>query len=374
MRKQFAEYYALSDERIKEIWESSLIVFDTNVLLNLYRYTENTCKEFIDVIKAYKDRLWIPFQVGLEFHKRRDDFIRRNAAAYKDLGEKLSEQLVKVVDILNSDYSRHPYIKMQDIRKKVQRCAKTIEKSLEKQGKSHPDLLQEDYILDSVTQLFDGRTGSDFSPEQLDELYKEGERRYSNQVPPGYCDTKNKKDKGNRSLYGDLIVWKQTMLHCKEQKKDVILVTDDHKPDWWDKVEGKHSPRKELIKEFADTTECGILIYDSTRFLEYAKQNKELKISRKTYNDVVNSFKINDVVRNSKWQEYIEAINENKYIVSQIDFSRIAPAPFLEEHLKRVSENMSLYSRLEETMKPLREFQQNMENLTKVLNLNKDSD
>ena len=80
------------------------------------------------------------------------------------------------------------------------------------------------------------------------------------------------------------------------------------------------------------------------------------------------------MVRNSKWQEYIEAINENKYIVSQIDFSRIAPAPFLEEHLKRVSENMSLYSRLEETMKPLREFQQNMENLTKVLNLNKDGD
>ena len=91
MKTLFAEYYRLSDECIKEIWEESSIVFDTNVLLNLYRYNEDTCREFIKVIKFYKERLWIPYQVGLEFHRRREDIIRRNAAAYKTLGAKLSE-------------------------------------------------------------------------------------------------------------------------------------------------------------------------------------------------------------------------------------------------------------------------------------------
>ena len=47
MKTLFAEYYRLSDECIKEIWEESSIVFDTNVLLNLYRYNEDTCREFI---------------------------------------------------------------------------------------------------------------------------------------------------------------------------------------------------------------------------------------------------------------------------------------------------------------------------------------
>lgn len=42
MKNRFAEFYELSDIQIKDIWENSLIVFDTNVLLNLYRYNDST--------------------------------------------------------------------------------------------------------------------------------------------------------------------------------------------------------------------------------------------------------------------------------------------------------------------------------------------
>lgn len=105
-------------------------------------------------------------------------------------------------------------------------------------------------------------------------------------MPPGYCDEKNKKDKSKRHLYGDLIVWKQTITQSKEQKRDVIFITDDHKPDWWDKVDGKHSPRKELIREFIDNTGQNILIYDSSRFLDYAKRRNKIKVSPKTIREV----------------------------------------------------------------------------------------
>ena len=286
MKKQFAEYYELPEERINEIWENSLIVFDTNVLLNLYRYNEDARTEFINVIKFYKKRLWIPYQVGLEFHRRREDIMRKNAKAYNVLAEKLSKELVGVVSSLEGEYARHPYISIKDIKKKVERCAESIAKSLEKQEKVHPDYSTEDKTLTAITDLFDGRVGDDFVEKDLEALYKEGEKRYTNKIPPGYCDEKNKKEKGKRSLYGDLIVWKQTILHCKEQAKSVIFITDDHKPDWWDKTDGKHTPRKELIKEFLDGTGQGIIIYDSRKFLEYAKQNKELKVSQKTINEV----------------------------------------------------------------------------------------
>ena len=288
MKNRFAEYYELPEERIKEIWENSLIVFDTNVLLNLYRYNEDARTEFINVIKFYKERLWIPYQVGLEFHRRREDIIRKNASAYNSLGESLSKELIKVVDTLssNGDYARHPYINIKEIRKKVERCAASIVKSLEKQGQEHPNYAQEDCILEAVTNIFDGNVGADFSEEELDNLYKDGEKRYSKQVPPGFCDEKKKKDKSQRSLYGDLIVWMQVISHIKMEQRDVIFVTDDHKPDWWDKVDGKHTPRKELLKEFMECTGQNILIYDSSRFLEYAKKNKELKVSQKTINEV----------------------------------------------------------------------------------------
>ena len=373
MENLFAEYYRLSDERIKEIWEDSVIVFDTNVLLNLYRYNEDTCKEFIKVIEFYKNRLWIPYQVGFEFHRRREDIIRKNAAAYKTLGAKLSESLIKAVDALSSDFSRHPYINMSEIRKKVEKCANTIVKSLEKQEESHPDYLKDDFVLNEVTRLFNGRVGTDFSEEDLEKTYKEGEKRYSNQIPPGYCDAKNKKDKGNRSLYGDLIVWLQTISYSKEQKRNIIFVTDDHKPDWWDKVEGNHTPRKELIKEFVNTTECGIIIYDSSRFLEYAKRNKELKISKKTLNDVI-KIKFDDI-NYSRLQEYIKELNTSEYILplSKLDFNYRVPSELLEQHLssiRQMSENLNVHSRLQESLKPLKELQDNLERITKFNNVN----
>lgn len=318
MRKQFAEYYELPKECINEIWDNSLIVFDTNVLLNLYRYNDETRNEFIKIIKFYKKRLWIPYQVGLEFHRRREDIMRKNAAAYKLLGDSISEQLIKVVDSLSSerDYARHPYINMKDIKNKVERLANTIKKSLEKQEKEHPDYSNGDNTLTTITELYDGQVGDDFKEKDLEMLYKEGEKRYTNKIPPGYCDEKNKKDKSKRSLYGDLIVWKQTILHSKDKKQDVIFVTDDHKEDWWYKVDGKHSPRKELIKEFLSETGQKILIYDSKRFLEYANKNKELKVSQKTIKEV-------EKIRTADISKYMDDVYQSLKIPQIHDYFSI---------------------------------------------------
>lgn len=325
MKNRFAEYYELSEERIKEIWDNSLIVFDTNVLLNLYRYNDDARNEFINVIKFYKKRLWIPYQVGLEFHRRREEIMRKNATAYKTLGDSISEQLVKVIDSLNSDrdYARHPYINMKDIRSKVERCANAIKKSLDQQASKHPDYSQGDNTLTIITELFEGRVGEDLTEKELDTLYKEGEKRYINKVPPGYCDEKNKKDKGKRSLYGDLIVWKQTLNHCKEHSKSVIFITDDHKLDWWDKVEGKHTPRKELIKEFSESVKQGILIYDSSRFLEYAKHNKELKVSQKTIKEVEKVKTIDNWWVTAEKLDYIQ--NAKEYIQNLTSINKHYP-------------------------------------------------
>lgn len=379
MKNRFAEYYELSEERIKEIWDDSLIVFDTNVLLNLYRYNDDARNEFIKAIKFYKERLWIPYQVGLEFHRRRNEIMRKNAKAYSVLAEKLSKELIGVVSSLEGEYARHPYISIKDIKKKVERCAESIAKSLDKQEKVHPDYSKEDKVLTAITDLFDGHVGDDFVEKDLDALYKEGEKRYVNKIPPGYCDEKNKKEKGKRSLYGDLIVWKQTILHCKKQAKNVIFITDDHKPDWWDKVEGKHSPRKELIKEFTDNTEQSILIYDSGRFLEYAKRNKELKVSQKTINEIekvksVDNWWLTDeynrlfqttLTPQSTVREYIDAYKKYSGLMTEDQKELLKPISVLAnvkynyfDELRKSIEDMGGYGvilkRLQETQDILR--------------------
>ena len=325
MKKQFAEYYELSKQRIGRIWSAnSLIVFDTNVLLNLYRYNEDARNEFINVIKFYKERLWIPYQVGLEFHRRREDIMRNNAAAYKTIRKGLGEGFNKVLSQIEKDYARHPYIRLHEIKDKVAQCTASINNLLEEQEKNRPDYSKDDEVLNAVTELFDGRVGVDFSTAELELLYQEGEKRYANQVPPGYCDVKNKKDGPQRSLYGDLIVWKQTIAHSKEQQRSVIFVTDDHKLDWWDKNDGKHTPRKELTKEFSDNTGQYILIYDSKRFLEYAKTNKRFSVSQKTI-DEVDKIKKDD---ESLWANAIERISPKRYWPDIVANSETLRYPF----------------------------------------------
>lgn len=64
MKTKFFEQYSLTDEKLKEIWESGLVVFDTNILLNLYRYNKQTCDDILNYMQTFGDQLWMPFQVG----------------------------------------------------------------------------------------------------------------------------------------------------------------------------------------------------------------------------------------------------------------------------------------------------------------------
>ena len=50
MKDKFSEYYALSEDEVKKDWKESIVVLDTNVLLDLYRYTDETRKSLLDLL------------------------------------------------------------------------------------------------------------------------------------------------------------------------------------------------------------------------------------------------------------------------------------------------------------------------------------
>jgi hypothetical protein len=71
MRDVYVGYYPPSEEGFKRLWQQGTIVLDTNVLLNLYRVSQATRDEVFAVLRKLEGRLWLPYQVGLEFHQRR---------------------------------------------------------------------------------------------------------------------------------------------------------------------------------------------------------------------------------------------------------------------------------------------------------------
>ena len=52
MKSLFKGFYQLTEEEFKSLWENSLFIFDTNVLLNLYRYQSSTRDALLKVMEG----------------------------------------------------------------------------------------------------------------------------------------------------------------------------------------------------------------------------------------------------------------------------------------------------------------------------------
>lgn len=53
MNNHYPEFKQLSADEINAIWEGAVIVLDTNILLNLYRYSENSQARYLYAMYHY---------------------------------------------------------------------------------------------------------------------------------------------------------------------------------------------------------------------------------------------------------------------------------------------------------------------------------
>lgn len=288
MRKKFIGFYNPTTSEIDDAWSNGVFAFDANTLLNLYRYTDHTRKDFLSALKTIKDKLFLPYQAAYEYHNNRLDVIEGIEKSYEDLYNIFPENFTKNLKSLIYQYKKHPTISIDKIEKIHEDFLGNIQKELDKQKAKHPNFKTNDEILDELSDLFDNSVGEEFTKEDLIKIYKEGENRYSNEIPPGYKDFPNKQKKGQRHIYGDLIIWKELLNLAKTKKQPLIFITDDRKEDWWTIQKGKTiRPREELIKEFYDITGIRILIYNADNFLSFAKDKGLLpKLKKETIEEV----------------------------------------------------------------------------------------
>jgi hypothetical protein len=296
MRNKFKEFYKATQEEVTELWENSFLSFDANVLLNLYRYTENSRNEIIGTFEylTSKGRLWISYQAAFEYQKNRLTVISALKNTYDDLIHTLDKKSNEFSNELNL-YKRHPYLKIEDLKSKVSESINDINSDLKTLKESHPDFFEDDPIFDILTKIFDDIIGNPLSTEELKLIFNEGKERYEKKVPPGYMD-KEKEKNGEQSLYGDLIIWKELIKKTKELRKDLIFVTDDLKEDWWYIFNGKTIyPRPELIREFRKETGQEIMIYKPEQFLQYFNSNLKKQVKEETLKEVVETRKIDEL-------------------------------------------------------------------------------
>lgn len=281
MRKSFLGYYKPSKKDLAEIWKNCTFVFDTSTLLNIYRYTPTTREDFFRLLSKIQDRIWIPYQVGYEYHEQRENVIAQQNVIYSDLDD------VKVTldKILNKYRRGHPFADIGEIKELIYNSIEQAKSILKDAQSKAPDLLEEDTYLLQLSNLFDGKVGLPYTKDELKKLYEQAQQRFSEKIPPGYEDDKNK-----NYPFGDVILWFQMIDYAKSKGNPILFIIDDAKEDWWRKEKDKKdkilSPRPELMEEIQTKAHIPFYMYLSDEFIRLAPKFLSIQIDPGTVQEV----------------------------------------------------------------------------------------
>ncbi|AZF28157.1 PIN-like domain-containing protein [Pseudomonas sp. R2-60-08W] len=305
MKELFPEYDHSESLNYPDVWESALFVFDTNVLLNLYRYHESTRRELLKILKTLEDRIWIPHHVALEFQRNRLSVIASQGNGFKEMRTILTTTKNKLKDDIYKLglHNRHTLINAEKLINDFEELTNNFSKELETLESSQQKINEHDPIKKLIEELFSGKVGSAHKlQKEVDDLSKEAETRYKLKIPPGYKDDEKDKNKPDdfmhkgifyKRKYGDYIAWSQTLDKAQTlTSKKLIFITDDGKEDWWQKLNGEGSsnnvgPRTELIDEALRIGKLeAFLMYRPEGFLKYAKESLQASVSEDAMNDV----------------------------------------------------------------------------------------
>lgn len=283
MIEMFKGYIKYSDEEYKRIWKEAIIVVDTNILLNLYRYSEPARETMLNIFKSVKDRMWIPYQVGKEFFKNKDKVIFETLDEYDKLLNTLSKYINKAKEEVNHKKDNRLKVK-EKINDILDENIKQIEQLLKTEQEEKKQILSEDNIEKIVLEIFNDNIGIDFSEDESQKVREEGIRRKDNDIPPGYKDKEKKEN-------GDYYIFYSIVQKSKQNAKDIIFITDDEKEDWFNKYNGEnHGARNELLDEFYHETGQLLLMYTTDGFVKaYNKNIDKKRIDKKIINEFKNS-------------------------------------------------------------------------------------
>lgn len=352
MKNLFNCFYENNDnETLKTIWndQTTLFVFDTNVLLDLYSFSPKSRSIFFQTLDLIKDQLWIPHHVGLEYQRNRVKVVIERRRLFTDL-----ESQIKTINDAFNEISRKVELYTEDtILKKQfknknnsnipntwQEVLNSLKKNLDFCQKNAKDLDQDQLYPnqhDPIREKLEGYFSKQYigkplydEQSELDKFYKDGEERYKHKRPPGYEDIGKEKNSSKdhptfwfngltyQRKFGDLLIFKEIIAYTKENKrKNVIFISEDKKEDWRVIIEyaGKKNlgARPELKSEFSKETDAeSFLVFSIVDFVNKTHEFKTTNSSREIFS-LQEESEIFDKIRNQqkkdvehRYQKYIE--------------------------------------------------------------------
>lgn len=309
---------------------------DTNILLNLYKYTRPTAEDLIRALRQMESVLFVPHQVLAEFWAQLET-VRKGAHHREALGK-----IETAIDGLERDVNtwlrrtglKDPHESSEQATtedgpqsagqaeradreiEKARECAENLKSIIE--GVLDDTTGDDQWILKQLEDILQDRIGGAPSVDERSRMLKEFEERQKNDIPPGTRDTEKRNGKTEKS-FGDYFIWKQCINEGTArsaragQPFDLTLVTQDLKDDWTRSQNPQILARRELVREYHDATQGGIFrINTFTMFIETAVQHFDATITDESKAQVMALSRTEDAVWTTAGVvEYLNALKEN---------------------------------------------------------------
>ncbi|SBS27245.1 hypothetical protein MSP8887_00585 [Marinomonas spartinae] len=267
-----------------------LVAFDTNVLLNLYRYEKTIVDDIVQLMRSLKENrhfeVWLPHQVALEFNFNRKSVIRNQERSVYIIENKFKSFKKDLEGVSKIGGKKSELFSLKsELSQDFESINEIIKSHLPKKSSSN----KVDVVIKKIYDLFDGNVGDSYNSSVMEEIELEGEYRYKHGIPPGFEDDSKSTIYSYSGIkvnakYGDLILWKQLIDKAKEDDISVVFVSGDVKGDWQCKDFLRVKP--ELITEFKLKTKKEFYALTLTDFQRFFYDKLNYKLSKETTEEI----------------------------------------------------------------------------------------
>lgn len=277
----FDQYYRATRAEQLAMFETSVLVFDTNVLLNVLRYSESARQELIEAIASVADRTFVPHQIAVEYNRNRVDVVASRRSELDEVGTK-SDEIRQSVSAVTNLLRRRRIVGDVEI-EKLEKAAKaflavmdtTSQEALDKYD-LEPDSLVG--VVDEWTRRLDdvlaGRVAAAPAAEILEEDMAEAERRKAERLAPGFRD----------GAIGDYLWWAETLRWPQIVDKHLFIVSDDAaKGDWrFEQRSIPAGPHQILIDDAREAGARTLTLLTTVDFLKLIEGRGQTVVSEST--------------------------------------------------------------------------------------------
>lgn len=301
----------VGEDAREPFYTCGMIVLDTNVLLDLYRYTPSARDEVVEALKLVADRLWMPYQVGLELVRGRNKVIfdrtRLLGTAAQQVREgfdrawqNIASTLAGVKQLLADHANDLPgqreldeLINQQSFQELTAPWKQELISRAEQIRNSHDVQLGSlvsgsDRVLRQVAELYGDQIGEPPSNSDLQHRVESAaEFRYPNQIPPGFADHGKGTD---LAAAGDFLLWEEVVQQATElpPPRRVLFVSGDAKEDWYEpSAPGRRKqPWPHLFEEMRRRSQAELLVVRPQDFFKDVREYLNAAIAQSTVEEI----------------------------------------------------------------------------------------